>query len=98
LRAATIGDNFAIGIANGGSKMYDAGNNRFVPIDAELAKKFDDPTAALTTIQKQQRDWTRFSEGETVTVKGVNFHVHEIGESRLILKPINKAEFAEKTV
>lgn len=73
--------------------MHDPVNNRFVPLSSELANKFDDPNAQLTETEKVQRQWTRFSEGETVNVKGINFRVHEIGESRLILKPIDKKTF-----
>lgn len=73
--------------------MYSPQDNRLVPISDELAKKFDDPNAKLTETEKVQRQWTRFSEGETVNVKGVNFRVHEIGESRLILKPVDKKAF-----
>ncbi len=68
--------------------MYDPSQNRIVPISDELAAKFADPEAQLTPRERTQREWTRFSEGETVNVKGVNFRVHEIGESRLVLKPI----------
>jgi hypothetical protein len=75
--------------------MYDTSNNKFVPISPELAKAFADPNAQLTETQKTQRQWTRFAEGETVEVKGIKFHVHEIGEKRLILKPIDKASFAQ---
>lgn len=74
--------------------MHDPVNNRFIPISDELAKKFADSNAQLTETERVQRQWTRFSEGETVNVKGINFRVHEIGESRLILKPIDKKAFA----
>lgn len=76
--------------------MYDAGNNRFVPLDPTLAAKLDDPDAVLTEPEKIQRGWTRFAEGETVEVKGIKFRVHEIGESRLILKPIEKDSWQGK--
>ena len=39
-----------------------------------------------TTMTPEQRNWTRFQEGETLLVKGVAMRVHEIGESRLVLK------------
>ena len=67
-----------------------------VPLSHDFMAKLNDPNAQLTETEKVQREWTRFSEGETVTLKGINFRISEIGESRLILKPINKAEFAEK--
>lgn len=76
--------------------MYDAGNNAFVPINPELAAKFANPDAVLTATEAIQRTWTRFSEGETVTVKGIEFRVDEISERRLVLKPIDKKAFAEK--
>lgn len=74
--------------------MYDPQQNNFVPLTPELAAKFDKPETELTPTERIQREWTRFSEGETVEVKGIKFRVHEIGESRLILKPIDKAAFA----
>jgi len=77
--------------------MYDPHNGKFVPLDEQTAKAFDDPNVTLTETQKVQREWTRFAEGETIEVKGIKFRVDEIGEQRLVLKPINKAEFAEKT-
>jgi hypothetical protein len=76
--------------------VYNSENNRFEPIDPALARKFDDPKAKLTTHQKVQRDWTRFSEGETVEVKGILFRVHEIGETRVILKPIHQHNLQTK--
>jgi len=33
-----------------------------------------------------QRTWTRFQEGEVLDIKGIKMRVHEIGESRMILK------------
>jgi len=77
---------------------YDPQQNKMVLFTREQVEKFYDPNAILTPIEKVQREWTRFAEGETVTVKGVNFRIHEIGETRLVLKPINKAEFAERQV
>jgi hypothetical protein len=78
--------------------MYDPHERKFVPLPEEFQKRLDDPKAELTPTEKIQRDWTRFSEGETVNVKGINFRVHEIGESRLVLKPLDKQGFAEKQV
>ncbi len=72
--------------------------NKLVPFSDEQMVRFNDPAAQLTPTEKIQRSWTRFAEGETVNVKGINFRIHEIGETRLILKPINKAEFAEKAI
>lgn len=37
---------------------------------------------------REHRPQFLFSVGEEVTVKGVVFRVHDIGESRLVLKPI----------
>lgn len=73
--------------------MYSRYENKMVPISEELAAKFADPEAQLTPMEREQREWTRFAEGETVNVKGINFHVHEIGESRLILKPLDKTSW-----
>lgn len=39
-----------------------------------------------TTLKPEQRKWTRFQEGEAIDVKGISMIVHEIGESRLVLK------------
>jgi hypothetical protein len=60
--------------------MYDPHENKFVPVDE----------SAIATLPHPQRDWTRFQEGETVDLKGISFNVHEVGESRIVLKPIKK--------
>ena len=39
-----------------------------------------------STLTSAQRTWTRFQEGEELTVKGIKMRVHEIGESRMVLK------------
>lgn len=52
--------------------MHDPHENKFVPVP-------DNPTP-------EQRNWTRFQQGEIVSVKGVSLRVHEIGESRIVLK------------
>lgn len=39
-----------------------------------------------TKMSYEQRNWTKFQEGETIHVKGIAMYVHEIGASRLILK------------
>lgn len=39
-----------------------------------------------TGLTKEQRSWTKFQEGEEVQVKGVTMRIHEIGESRVVLK------------
>jgi hypothetical protein len=54
--------------------MYDPHESRFVTVPE--------------TLTHSQCDWARFQEGETISVKGIPMRVHEIGESRLILKPI----------
>lgn len=38
----------------------------------------------------RRRSWTQFIEGEIVTLKGIAFFVHEIGTSRIVLKPYVK--------
>lgn len=78
--------------------MHNPDTNTFVPLSDQMRATLDGPIENLTPEQKTQRQWTRFSEGETVNLKGVNFRVDEIGERRIILKPINKAEFAEAQV
>ena len=45
-----------------------------VTTDAELEKRPD------------RRDWVKFDIGETVTVKGINFRVHDVSDQRLVLK------------
>lgn len=59
---------------------------RFEQISPELAAKFADSKAVLTPYETKQRDWTKFEEGEIVTVKGIEFVVAEIGETRMVLK------------
>ena len=39
-----------------------------------------------STLTPNQRTWTRFEEGEELMVKGIKMRVHEIGESRMVLK------------
>lgn len=39
-------------------------------------------------IPNDKRNWTRFTEGEHVDLKGIIFRVHEVGESRIVLKPV----------
>jgi len=63
---------------------------RFEHIHPELAAKFADQSAILTPQERKMREWTQFQEGEEVTLKGITFRVHEIGETRLVLKPIKK--------
>jgi hypothetical protein len=70
--------------------MYDPGANKFRPIPPELASKFAGPVEHLTPVERVQRDWTKFEEGEHISIKGVLFYVHEIGSSRLVLKPVKK--------
>jgi AMMECR1 domain-containing protein len=70
--------------------MYNPEGNRFEPIDPELLKKFNGDVAVLTPTEKVQRDWTRFQEGEKVDLKGISFKVDEVGESRIVLKPIKR--------
>lgn len=67
--------------------MYNPDAKQFTPIPPELAAKFDGPVEHLTPAERVQRDWTRFQEGELISIKGVLFYVHEIGETRLVLKP-----------
>jgi hypothetical protein len=39
-----------------------------------------------STLTPQQRTWLRFQEGEKVLVKGIAMRIHEVGESRIVLK------------
>lgn len=55
--------------------MYDPQEKAMVPVPADE-----------TTLTPEQRTWTRFEEGEKLSVKGVPMYVHEIGEKRLVLK------------
>jgi hypothetical protein len=60
--------------------LYDPHENKLVPVDE----------SAIATLPHPQRDWARFEEGETFILKGIAFKVHEIGESRIVLKPVKK--------
>lgn len=55
--------------------MFDPNNKVMVPVPSDLTK-----------LTPQQRTWTRFQEGERVNLKGVDMRIHEIGETRLVLK------------
>lgn len=59
--------------------MHDPYQNKFVSVPADES-----------TLTREQRSWTRFQEGEQVDLKGTSFVISEIGESRMILKPIKK--------
>ncbi len=58
--------------------MYDPHENKFVPIE-------DD-----SKLTPEQRGWAKFREDEKVNINGVVFRIHEIGESRIVLKPVDK--------
>lgn len=51
------------------------------------------PLVDTTEVAKFQRETPQFlfTVGEELTVKGVVFRVHEIGDTRLILKPVKAA-------
>lgn len=34
-------------------------------------------------------EWREFTKGEIITLKGINFRVHEIGTGRIVLKFVN---------
>jgi hypothetical protein len=36
--------------------------------------------------EEQKRDWKQFDKGEIVEIKGIRFRVHDLGQSRLVLK------------
>lgn len=48
--------------------------HQFEPIPQELMEKFNRKDAVLTPHETKMRDWTRFEEGETVTLKGIAFN------------------------
>lgn len=66
--------------------MVDPHNQRFEPVTTEMAESFKKPADEVTPEQRAKREWTRFEEGERVSIKGVLFYIHEIGETRLVLK------------
>lgn len=68
--------------------MYDPGAKEFRPIPPDLAAKFAGPVENLTPTERVQRDWTRFEEGELIRIKGINFRLTEVGETRLVLRPL----------
>lgn len=57
--------------------MYDPNENKFVPVKE-------------TPVTPENQTWTRFEEGELVTMKGIVFKITEVGETRLILRPIKR--------
>ena len=60
---------------------YDPGSNELRQLENEEdVKRF-----------KRETPQFLFTVNEQVTVKGVVFRVHEIGENRLILKPVKAA-------
>lgn len=60
--------------------MYDPNENKFVPVEDE----------GYAILSPEQRGWTKFQEGEVVQFRGIYFRIHEIGESRIVLKPIKQ--------
>jgi len=55
--------------------MFDPGENVMRPVPEDES-----------TLTPEQRTWTRFQEGEVLDIKGIKMRVHEIGESRMVLK------------
>lgn len=55
------------------------------------ANTFEPLPANEADIPAEKRHWTRFQEGETLEVKGILFRVWEVGESRIVLKPLKVA-------
>jgi hypothetical protein len=39
-----------------------------------------------TKLTLSQRNWTKFHEGEELSIKGIPMYIHEIGETRMVLK------------
>ena len=60
---------------------YDPGSNELRPLENE------------EDVKRFKRDTPQFlfTVNEQITVKGVVFRVHEIGENRLVLKPVKAA-------
>jgi hypothetical protein len=69
--------------------MVGPDQSRFHQMTPELADQFLKAPLEVPEAQSPTRNWTRFDEGETVFIKGVGFRVHEIGETRMVLKLIN---------
>ena len=60
---------------------YDPGTNRINEITStDVLKEF-----------RENKPQFLFTVGEEVTVKGVRFKIHDIGDSRIVLKPISAA-------
>ena len=55
--------------------MFDPGERVMRPVPEDESK-----------LTSAQRTWTRFQEGEVLDIKGIKMRVHEIGESRMVLK------------
>ena len=72
--------------------MHNPESNTFVRLTDEMKKAFSQPPTQLTEQQRKEREWTRFEEGEIVSLKGVLMAVHEIGETRLVLRPVKRDE------
>ncbi len=41
-------------------------------------------------VNLNKREWTQFTIGEIVEVKGIKFSVHNVGNQKLVLKFANK--------
>jgi hypothetical protein len=60
---------------------YDPHDNQMNEITStEVLKEFREKTPQFL-----------FTVGEEVTVKGVHFKIHDIGEQRVVLKPVSAA-------
>ncbi len=61
--------------------------SQFIPLSESDIKEYKSPFARpVDQAIVDSRHWPRFSEGEVITIKGIAFRVHEIGETRLVLK------------
>lgn len=49
---------------------------------------------AVKNFKQNVPEGVLFTEGEIIKVKGHDFYLHEVGESRLVLKPVKKAQNA----
>jgi hypothetical protein len=60
---------------------YDPNQRTFKPLADEKA---------VAAFKQEVPSGVIFTEGEIISIKGCDFKVHEVGHSRLILKPAEK--------
>jgi hypothetical protein len=59
-----------------------------LPMEQLIAEgEAGDPKASRElVVERIKRDWTEFTIGEEITLKGIEFKVHDVGDQRLVLK------------